>query len=94
MNPDRWIPHALMPARTGPADDFPEAPRNDPLVRASRGILILALALGGLGAGAVASSAYGSVGQANAHQPAGNIRLTASAHPTGSSHITPETWMY
>lgn len=47
--------------------------------RATRGILVLALALGGLGAAALASQAHGGAGHvhASAHQPADSLALPA-----------------
>jgi hypothetical protein len=77
MKTHRWILHAAIQART------------DPLAWAARGILILALVLGSLGAVAAASSGYGSGDHASAHQPAGNNRLAAS-----SGHIIDVPWMY
>src|SRR5437868_3025570 len=58
MNSHKWIPHAVAPA----------AP--DPMGRATRGILILALALGGVAADVAALSGPG--GHASALQPGGS----------------------
>jgi len=90
----RRVPHAFVQARAVPFEEFPEGPRTDPLAQAVRGILILALVVGSLGADAAASSGPGSADHASAHQPAGDIRLAASAYPIGSSHMVPATWMY
>ena len=88
MNTHRRILHDAIPPRTVPVEGLAETPRTDPLDRTARGILILALALGGLGAGAVASPGHGA-GHAISHQPAGTTRLTASAS------LTPDRpWMY
>ena len=94
MKTHRWISHIVRQARTDPVETLPGALRTGPLVQAVRGILILALALGSLGADAAASSEYGGIGHANAHQPAGNIRLAASAHPISSGYVIPGPWMY
>jgi hypothetical protein len=96
MNTHRWIPHVVTQARTVPVETLTGAQRADPLVQAARRILILALVIGSLGADAAAWSGYASVGQASAHQPAGNIRLAASVSPISlsPSHITDSPWMY
>ena len=94
MKTHRWILHVAIQPRTVPVDGLPEALRTDPLVRTARGVLIVALALGSLGADAAASSGYGSAGHANAHQPAGNIRLAASANTISSGHLSNRPWMY
>jgi uracil DNA glycosylase len=59
---------------------------------ARRGILVLALVLGCLGA---AASGHGSAGhvQASAHQPADNLALSADASSISSGH-TRLPWMY
>jgi len=84
----------VIQARTVPAEGLPEALRTDPLVWTARGILILALVLGSLGADAAASSDYGSADHASTHKPAGNIHLAASAYPIRSSQIIHTPWMY
>ena len=89
MTTHRRILHDVIPARTIPVEGLPGALRTDPLARAARGILILSLVLGSLGADAAASSAHGSADHASTRQPAGNIRLTAS-----SGHIAGKPWMY
>jgi hypothetical protein len=77
METRRCILHVAIQARTIPADGLPGAPRTYPLPWPVRGTLILALVLGGLGAGAAAPSYYGG-GHASAHQPTGNVRLAAA----------------
>ena len=94
MMTHKWMLHVVIPARTVPVEGSVGALRVDPLVRAARGILILAVVLGSLGTDATVSSGYGSAGHASAHQPAGNIRLAASAYPIGSGHMTNIPWMY
>jgi hypothetical protein len=87
MKTHRRVRYVAMHARTVPVEGLPETPRTDPMVRATRGILILALALGGLGADAAASSGHGSADHAVSHQPAGNIHLTASTHAASKPWI-------
>ena len=82
MTTHRRILHEVIPAQTVHAGGSTGAVRTDPLVRTARGITILALVLGGLGAGAAASS-----GHSSADQPAGNTHLAA-----GSMSSRP--WMY
>ncbi len=94
MKTHKWIPHVVMQARIVPVETSPVTPRTDPLVHTARGILILALVLGSLGADAAASSGYGSVGHASASQPAGNIRLAVSAYTKSSGDMIPASWMY
>jgi hypothetical protein len=89
MKTHRRVRHIAMHARTVPVGGLPETPRTDPMVRTTRGILILALLLGGLGAEATELSGHGSAGHASAHQLAGKIRLTAS-----TSHISNRPWIY
>jgi hypothetical protein len=89
MKTHKWIPHVVVQARTVPVETLPGALRTDPLVQAARGILILALALGSIGAESAASSGY-----ASAHQAAGNVRLAESAYPVSSRHVIPDPFMY
>jgi hypothetical protein len=97
MKTHRWIPHVLTQERTVLAATLTGAQRTDPLARAARRILILALVLGSLGADAAAWSGYASVAQANAHQSAGSISLAAHSSPmstsTGVGSIS-NPWMY
>jgi len=80
MKTHRRILHDVMPARTVPVQGLAGALRTGPPIRTARGILILALALGGLGADAAASSGHGSADHANSHQLVGNIHLAATGH--------------
>ena len=59
--------------------------------RAARGILVLALALGGVGTAAMMSLGHGAAGhpQASAHHQAGRRTLSAAAAPPNS-----RPWMY
>ncbi len=94
MKTHRRILHVVVPARTVPVEGLTGALEADPLVRAARGILILAVILGSLGADAMVSSGYGSASHASAHQQAASVRLAASAHPIGSGHSANSPWMY
>jgi hypothetical protein len=97
MKTHRWIPHVVAQERTDPVETLTGAQRTDPLAQAARRILILALVLGSLGADAAAWSGYASTAQANAHQSAGNISLTAKTTPnsaiTGIGSIS-NPWMF
>lgn len=78
MKTHKRILHGVIPARTVPAGSLAGSLRTDPPARATaRGILILVLALGGLGAGAAASPGHGSAGHPSSHQRAGTILLAA-----------------
>src|SRR5215475_15728016 len=70
MGKHRRILHDLTPARTVPIQGLAGSLRADPPIRAARGILILTLAAGSLGAGAAASAALISADHASSHQPA------------------------
>ena len=90
MKAHRWIQPVGVHVRTVPAEGLAGAPRTDPLVRTARGMVILALVLGGLGAEAAASPGHVSADHANGHQQTGNIRLMASA----TLHIANRPWIY
>jgi hypothetical protein len=94
MKTHRRILHVVIPARTVPVEGLTGAVEADPLIRAARGILILAVILGSLGTDAMVSSGYGSAGHTSAHQQAASIRLAASAHPIGPGHSGNSPWMY
>lgn len=94
MKNHRRILHVATHARTTPAEGFPGALQTDPLAWTARGILILALVLGSLGAEAVALSGHGGVGHVTAYQPAGNTRLAASPDRVSSSYFIGAAWMY
>lgn len=86
MKTHRRVRYVAMHARTVPFEGLPETPRTDPMVRTARGILVLALALGSLGAEAAAAG-HGSTDHASSHQPTGNTRLTASTHAASKPWI-------
>jgi hypothetical protein len=85
--------HVAKHARTVPAKGQTGAPRTVPVVRATGGILVLAFALGSLGAEVTESSGHGSADRASVHQQAGNIRIAASAG-TSFVRISNRPWMY
>jgi len=78
MAKHRRILHEVAQPRIVPAEGLAGVVRTDPLVRTARGITILALVLGGLGAGAAASSGHSGADHARTHQPAGNTHLAAA----------------
>jgi len=87
--------HVAKHARTVPADRRSGTPRNVPLVRATRGILILAFALGSLGTEAAISSGYGTADHVSGHPSASNIHLAASVSTAVSTtHISNRPWIY
>jgi hypothetical protein len=87
MGTHRRILHDVTPARTVPVQGLARALRADPPIRAARGIVLLALAVGGLGAGAAASAGLSNADHAGSHQPAGNIHLAASTHAVSKPWI-------
>jgi len=79
MKTHRRARYVAMHARAVPVQGLAGALRTGPPIRTARGILILALALGAIGAEAAASSAHSSADHASSHQPAANLHVTASA---------------
>ncbi len=65
-------------------------------VRATRGILVLALALGGLGAAVVALPGHGGTGRvpASSHHPADSPAASTGANSTTAFYMAPRPWMY
>jgi hypothetical protein len=92
MKTHRSILPVAMQSRPAPRHALPGPTRPDPLVRTTRGMLILAVVLGSLGVEAAATS--GHTGDHVSGGQAANIRLTASAYQDTSSSVTPHTWMY
>ena len=91
MKTHRQTLHVAKHARTVLAKGQAGTPRIDPVVRATGGILVLAFALGSLGAEVTELSGHGSGGHASAHQQTGNIRLAVSTTTVRSSD---RPWMY
>ncbi len=94
MKNHRWILHIITPTRTAPVRDHLEILPADPLIWAVRGILITALVLASLCAGAKTFPNHSEAGLANAHDPAGNTHLTVSTNPARPGHIYGPPWMY
>lgn len=92
MKTHQWILPVVTQARIDPAESPAGATRTLSPGRTARGILVLALVVGGLGAEAGAASGHSTGDHSSAHRSAGNIRLEASSHLTGSAHYNP--WMY
>jgi hypothetical protein len=88
MKTQRQTLHVAKHARTVPVHGPTGVLRTDPLVRAARGILIMAVVLGSLGTEAVAVSGTATVDHASGHHSAGTIRLAAKTSGARSP------WMY
>jgi hypothetical protein len=94
MKTHRQTLHVAKHARTVPAHLETGAPRTVPLVRATRGILILAFALGSLGTDVAVSSGFGTADHLSAHPSAGSVRLAANVSTGSHGTITSRPWMY
>jgi hypothetical protein len=95
MKTHRWLWHVIM--RTSRSvGSAPSEPSTGTVRAWTRGILILALVLGGLGAAASASPGHGSTGhvQASANQPADSLALSTDAESIDSGHTGISPWMY
>jgi hypothetical protein len=83
------ILHVMTPARTtpvrGPRVELPA----DPPIWAPRGILITALVLGCLSAGAAVLPTH-----VHTHLPAGNTSLTVGTNAVSPAHSIGPAWMY
>jgi hypothetical protein len=80
MKTHRRIPkHAAIQSQHGPADVLSLALRANPAGQAARGTIILALALGSVGAAAAATSGHMSADHANL--PTATASTTASHGP-------------
>jgi hypothetical protein len=80
-------------ARIGPAEGPAQVSRVDPR-RAARGILVLALVLGGLGAEGALTSGHSPGDQASAQHAAGDNRPAASAYLTSSVRVKPDNFRW
>lgn len=56
-------------------------------------IIVVALAIASLGAGAAALPGHGSAGHASPHQQAGHASRTVSTSPTGTTRVPNVPWM-
>jgi hypothetical protein len=87
MKTHRQTLHVAKHARTVPVHGATGVLRTDPLVRAARGIIIMAVVLGSLGTEAAATSSAVTADHASGHHSTGAIRLAAK-----TSARSP--WMY
>jgi hypothetical protein len=94
MKTHKWNPPVNMQARTDPAPSQAGVTRTDPPGRATRGILILALVLGGLGAEGAVTSGHGTGDRASAHNAAGGNRPAASAYLASSVRAKPDAFLW
>lgn len=94
MKTHKWILPVVVQAPIGAAESPAGVARTDPPGRAARGILILALVLGGLGTEGAVTSAHSTGDHASTHYTAGNDRLEASSYLPSAGHVIPNTWMY
>ena len=82
--------HAII----GPAEGLAEVSRAHPPRRAARGVLVLALVLGGLGAEGAVTSGHNPGDQASTYHAAGDNRPAASAYLTSSGHVKADPYMW
>ena len=94
MKTHKWIPPVNMQARTDPAQSQAGVTRTDPPGRAARGILILTLVLGGLGAEGAVTPGHGTGDQASAHNAAGDNRPAAIAYLASPVRAKPDAFMW
>lgn len=93
MKTHRWLRHVIMRI-SGSVGSAPREPSTRTVrACARRGILVLALVLGGFGAAAPGHGSAGHV-QASAHQLADNLALSADAGSISSGHTIRLPWMY
>jgi hypothetical protein len=96
MKTQRWLLHAII--RTSGSAGGAHRKRSTGTVRAweKRGIVVLALLLGSVGATASASSADSHEGhiQTSAHQSADSPALATDTDSTGIIHANKLPWMY
>lgn len=81
-------------ARISPAECPVQVSRADPPRRAARGVLIMALVLGALGADGALTSGHGPGDQANTQHAAAVNRPAASAYLTSSVHAKPAAFAW
>jgi hypothetical protein len=82
MKAHNWPPNVTIPAQSTSAESLTAAPQAYPLGRATRGVIVLAILLGGIGAEAAVASGTVSVNHSGA-SPAANTALS-----------TQRPWMY
>jgi hypothetical protein len=95
MKTHRQTLHVAKHARTVPAQGPNGKPRTVPLVRATRGILILAFALGSLGTDVAVSSGFGTADHVSGHPPTGSIHLASNVSTAvPGAHGSHVAWIY
>lgn len=94
MGKHRRAPHAVMRVPTAAAEALTQASQNESLGRAARGIAVLALVVGSLGAEAAAASGHGGHDHVGAAQPVGTSHIGGSYQLTSSGGISHRPWMY
>jgi hypothetical protein len=96
MKTHRRLWHVIMRTSGSVGSASREPSTRTVRARATRGILVLALVLGGLGAAASALPGHVSTGhvQASAHQPADSLALSAAAASISSGQTIRLPWMY
>jgi hypothetical protein len=87
------MPHVLMqPRYYFTAEGTPGAVRTDPLVRTAHGIAILAIALGGFGAGAAGALGHSGASHVGAHHSAHSTHTGRGLTVYGASVSRPWMW--
>ena len=81
-------------ARISPAERPMQVSRADPPRRAVRGVLIMALVLGTLGAEGALTAGHGSGDQASTQHEAGGNRPAASAYLTSSVSVRSDNFRW
>jgi hypothetical protein len=88
-----WMPHVLIqPRYFFTAEGSPSAVRTDPMVRTAHGIAILAIALGGFGAGGAAALGHGDASHVKANHSAHSTRTGRGRH--AALEGTSGAWMW
>jgi hypothetical protein len=89
--------YVALHARTATADRSPGAPRTDRLIRTARGLVVVSLVLGSLGASEAESLSLASPGHAGDHQLVSTVRAAKHAKTTSPIHTgfgISGPWMY
>jgi hypothetical protein len=96
MKTHRSLWHVLMRTDGAVGSHRREPSKGTVRARAQRGILVLALGLGGLGAAALTLPGHASAGHVHAstHQPAGRPVVSTATGSTTSVKAVPRPWMY
>ena len=86
--------HQSKHARISMAERPVQVSRADPPRRAARGVLIMALVLGAVGAEGALTAGHGPGDQASTQHAAGSNRPAASAYLTSSVHARPAAFVW